>query len=115
MAKWHVVQQGEWLSKIAALYWIADPNTIWDHANNEQLKKLRKPELLFPEDKLYIPDLPLEPSKTGEKHTIVMKLPKPATLKIKILNADDKPLANKKFQLKLGSQEFSGSSVGRAK
>ena len=109
---WHVVEQGEWLSKIAAMYWLLDANTIWDHPNNAELKSRRDPEMLFPNDRLFIPELPPQPSRTGEKQTLKIELPPPEVLRVTVLNADGSPLANKTYHLKMGEQEFTGTSTG---
>lgn len=45
----HVVQQGEHLSQIAKQYGFRDFNTVWNHPDNADLKKLiRVPTFFFP-------------------------------------------------------------------
>ena len=57
MGKNHYVEQGEYLAQIARSYGFVDYNTIWDAPENQGLKDKRKnPNILFPGDKLFIPD-----------------------------------------------------------
>ena len=53
----HTVEQGEQLSGIAEQFGFQSIDTIWNHPNNAELKKLRKdPHILFPGDQVFIPD-----------------------------------------------------------
>ncbi len=92
----HIVQQGEYLAKIAAQYGFSSYRTIWDHANNAELKRKRKnPNILYPGDKLFIPDRqPREESaSTDTRHDYRLKS---ETLKLRLLvkGSDDEPIAN---------------------
>jgi hypothetical protein len=42
MSSFHIVQQGEHLSGIAAKFGFSSFRTIWQHPENAELKKLRK-------------------------------------------------------------------------
>jgi hypothetical protein len=60
MAIDHTVVQGEYLSKIARNYGFSDYRTIWEHPKNAALKQARQnPNVLFPGDRLFIPDIPI--------------------------------------------------------
>jgi nucleoid-associated protein YgaU len=60
MAIDHTVVQGEYLSKIARSYGFSDYRTIWEHPKNAALKQARQnPNVLFPGDRLFIPDIPI--------------------------------------------------------
>ncbi len=114
MGTWHVVKQGEWLSQIAAQHGISDGETIWNDPHNAKIKQTRSPEILFPGDRLYIPE---KGSKTvsratGRQHTFVSKTPTPETLRVKVLNADGSPLAHQRFRLTVGGQKFAGVTTG---
>ena len=114
MGTWHVVKQGEWLSKIADQHKITDVQMIWNHSHNSRLKQTRDPNVLFPEDQIYIPDQqPKTVSRgTTSKHGFVIKTPPPVMLHVKVLNADDTPLAGQKFRLTVGEQKFTGITTG---
>lgn len=114
MGTWHVVKQGDWLAQIAAHYGVADGKTIWNDPHNAKIKQTRSPEILFPGDRLYIPD---KASKavaraTGRQHDFVSKMPQPEALRVKVLNADGTPLAHQKFRLTVGGRKFSGVTTG---
>ena len=48
--------KGDYLTKIAKEHGFSDYRIIWDHAQNKQLKELRKnPNVIYPGDKLFIP------------------------------------------------------------
>jgi N-acetylmuramoyl-L-alanine amidase len=113
MGTWHTVRQGEWLSKIAAKYMIENWKEIWEHPYNESLAKRRDPNILFPKDKIYIPDREFEKRKTGEKQTFMLKRPKTETLNLTILNSDDSPMANFEYVLTIGNQIFKGITTDK--
>jgi N-acetylmuramoyl-L-alanine amidase len=74
----HVVRQGECLATIARHYGYIDPMTIYNHSSNSELRKLRSnPFLLFPGDRVRIPDRPLKvaPCQTGRTHNFLVMLP----------------------------------------
>jgi N-acetylmuramoyl-L-alanine amidase len=74
----HTVKQGEHLSSIAATYGFSDYRTIWDHGNNASLKQKRKnPNVLYPGDSLYIPDIQRKEvdCHTGAKHVFKLNAP----------------------------------------
>jgi hypothetical protein len=57
MAINHIVKQGEHVISIAAAYGFSHYRTIWNHPQNEELKKKRdNPNVLFPGDVLFIPE-----------------------------------------------------------
>jgi Putative peptidoglycan binding domain/LysM domain len=109
--RWHTVKQGEWLSKIATMYMIPDWKTIWDDPNNAKLQKSRDPNILFPGDKLFIPEQKMEVRASGEKHKIVIKEP-PETLRVTMLNADGSPIKDQKFCLTVGEKDYKGTTTG---
>jgi N-acetylmuramoyl-L-alanine amidase len=73
--RWHTVKQGEWLSKIAAQYGIADWKVIWSHPNNANLTKRRDPNILFPGDLVFVPATKAKEAvgSTNKRHRFVLK------------------------------------------
>jgi N-acetylmuramoyl-L-alanine amidase len=94
MSEYHVVSQGEHLFGIAVQYGFTSYTPIWEHANNSELKNKRKnPNVLFPGDRLFIPD-----RKTGEysrntdkRHSFRLKQP-PLKLRLVLQDQYEKPI-----------------------
>jgi putative peptidoglycan binding protein/LysM domain-containing protein len=102
----YTVQQGDHLSKIASDYGFSDYRTLWNHAKNADLKSKRKnPNVLYPGDRIHIPDRELreESRSTDKRHQFKMKNP---ALKLTLVLEDqyEKPLANAKCVLAFGSE-----------
>ena len=102
MPKTHVVQQGEHLSGIAARHGFGDWHIIWNAGANAALKALRDPHILFPGDKIVIPDraLKVEQVATTRVHTFQINLPR-LFLRLKIHDVDDKAIADSQCDLGL--------------
>lgn len=106
MPKTHIVQQGEHLSGIAAENGFRDWHTIWDHAKNAGLKMFRDPHVLFPGDKLFIPDHTLKDvgRQTGAAYTFVVSFKK-LFLRVQVLDLDNRPVKGADGELALGSEK----------
>lgn len=89
MSKVHVIEAGECLTSVAyreGFY----PDSIWDHASNADLKKLRKePNALLAGDRLVIPDKgeKREPCATGKRHEF-RRRGVPARLRLRLMNVE---------------------------
>ncbi|HEV2392508.1 MAG TPA: LysM peptidoglycan-binding domain-containing protein [Verrucomicrobiae bacterium] len=94
MGAYHTVVQGEYLSKIARAYGFADYKTIWDAPENQDLKDKRKnPNVLFPGDKVFIPDKEKrEESAATEKQHLFETGAQELVLRVKLLNLSEKPI-----------------------
>lgn len=109
MAKYHTVQQGEYLALIAQKTGYRNWRTIYDHPQNSDLRSRRPdPNVLLPGDKVYIPDKTpkTESCVTGKTH--VFKVPAP-TMEIQIRlqeQSEGAPLKNTKCLLKVGDTEY---------
>ena len=56
MGRHHTIAHGEHVSALAQRYGFASFETIWNHPENAELKKLREtPSVLLPCDRLFIP------------------------------------------------------------
>ena len=108
----HVVSQGECLNSIAARYGFAW-KTIWNHADNADLKALRKnPNVLFPDDVLVIPEKQVkEESCATEKSHKFKRKGVPAVLKIQLLN-NGQPRKNLGWKANLGGTWQEGKTDG---
>ena|ERR1019366_3277207 len=105
----HIVKQGEHLSKIAADYGFRESNTIWNYPDNAELKSKRKtPHILFPGDRLYIPDRSekTEARPTDQRH-VFLRLGEKLQLKIKVKDLNDEPIANTPCDLEIGFTSYS--------
>jgi len=108
----HTVKPGDCISSIAdqhGRFW----QQLWDHADNAQLKDLRKdPNVLNPGDVVVIPDLQNheESCATEQKHRFRRK-GVPAKLKVRILR-DDKPRAKLPYVLEIDSITVKGNTDG---
>ena len=88
MAGYHTVVQGEHVPGIACSYGFRDYRTLWDHPSNADLKSKRQnPNVLFPGDRLFIPDREVRevPRPTDQRHRFVVKQP---VLKLRITLED---------------------------
>lgn len=105
MGKIHTVQQGECLTRIAARYGFTDWQTLYNHPNNANLKAKRpNPNVLFPGDKIHIPDprKKEEQLPTGALHRFVIKTPH-KFLRIVFQHPDGAPFANEPYTLTLSN------------
>src|SRR6267142_5017763 len=95
------VEQGDCISSIsdaAGFFW----STIWNHADNSDLKQLRKdPNALLAGDVVVIPDkTPKEESCATEQTHKFKKKGTPAKLKIRLM-IDDEPRENQPYKLQI--------------
>lgn len=86
------ITQGDCIDSVALRYGFF-PDTLWNHGANTELKNLRKdPNVLFPGDKLFIPDLQIrEVDKATEKRHRFRRKGIPAKLHLRFLKPKDPP------------------------
>lgn len=116
MPQTHYVKPGEYLAQIARSYGFVDFHTIWDAPENQDLKNQRKnPNVLFPGDKLVIPDKELgeESRSTERRHRFEFQGQK-LMLRIQLLDLKNKPVAGHEGTLTIegDSKEFKTGSDG---
>lgn len=108
----HVVEQGDCISSIAEQYgffW----STLWNHADNAELKDLRKdPNALLEGDVVVIPDKTQkeESCATESKHKFKKK-GVPAKMKIRLM-LDDQPRKNEPYKLCVDGKWSEGKTDG---
>jgi hypothetical protein len=106
------VDAGECISSISdehGFFW----STIWNHADNAELKELRiDPNALLEGDVVVIPDktLKTESCATEQKHKFKKK-GTPAKIKIRLM-LDDEPRANEPYRLQIDGTWFEGTLDG---
>ena len=108
----HEVQQGDYLSKIAAEYgflW----KTLYNHPLNAEFKAKRPdPNVIYPGDVIWIPDK--EPGKedrpTDNRHTFELK-GEQAILRVRLL-IEDEPIAAAQCKLQVGTQIYNVTTDG---
>ncbi len=103
--KYHIVRQGDCLASISEEYGFL-LSTIWNHPENAKLRSCRKdPNVLFPGDKVFIPDadVRVEESTTDERHTF--QLLNEATVLHTRFIRNNRPSAGERFLLVVDSCE----------
>lgn len=107
-AKIHVVKQGEYLAKIAKIYGFSNWRAIYDHPDNAEFRKKRSnPNIIYPGDKVVIPDkISKEISEqTEQRHKFQLKV-EGLWLRLVIKDLDDQPLSKIAYKLKIGDLTF---------
>ena len=116
MATTYVVQAGDCLSSIAKKFGFRDWKVIYDDPNNKDFKKARPdPNVIYAGDTIFIPD-PKESTKkvsapVEQLNKFKVKLPK-TLLRIQVKDEEEKPIAGKKYELRLGDDVRKGSTDG---
>jgi LysM repeat protein len=108
MAKTHTVAQGETLTRIARQYKFSSAMVLYNHPENTEFRQLRpNPDLIFPGDKVVIPDPDAKPLtvSTGSQHVFCLKR-ETEKLKLKLQNKRGKALQNKKILLSLDGKKI---------
>jgi N-acetylmuramoyl-L-alanine amidase len=111
MGRQHIVVQGECLSSIAYRCKLPDWRTIYDHPRNAGFKfKRPNPNLIYPGDELYVPDLRdgSVDVPTDRRHVFVVELPSVyLNLCIETLSGD--ALAGARYLLELDAIKLDGN------
>jgi len=110
---YHIVEQGECLSRIARVSGIANWRTIYDHPNNREFRQRRPdPNVIHPGDRIFIPDRELrtEACSTERRHRFRLSRAK-TFLRLRILGDDGNPAAGRPYRLVLGESAYQGSTA----
>lgn len=110
------MSQGEHVSCIAESYGFRDFQTIWNHPNNAELRGKRNPNVLFPGDILFIPELtPREEDRpTTQIHKFVVKR-RPLKIRITLENQYGDTISTAPCLLTLDSDSTTLTSDGQGK
>jgi N-acetylmuramoyl-L-alanine amidase len=106
------VKQGECLSSLAKKYGFADYMTIYDHPNNAELKaKRQNPNVVFPDDEIYIPDFELREvdAATERKHRFQL-IGNKTVFRIVVKDGDGEPFASVRYELKIEKETYEGTT-----
>src|SRR5208283_2785085 len=101
MSETHAVKEGEYMELIAKQYGFSDYKVIYDDPHNANFKAARpNPDILYPGDKLYVPDrVPgNDDAATDKKHKYTLTAPM-VTLDV-YLRRNGKPLKSLGYTLK---------------
>ena len=114
MSKYHVVQQGEHLARIAYDYGFTDYRTIWNHPENAALKQERQnPNVLYPGDRLFIPDRDLREEQQAidakKKYVIGAE---PLRLRVRFEKMYEGPVAGTPCELRIGTESVRDTTDG---
>jgi N-acetylmuramoyl-L-alanine amidase len=104
MSTYHTVEQGEHLAGIAQKYGFTNFRSIWDSPENNELRSKREdPNVLFPGDRLFIPDRDVGGAQcVTEQHHLFSLIPAPKLmLRIVIKEAGGQPIRGTKCQLEI--------------
>jgi hypothetical protein len=110
----HVVVQGEWIAKIAALYGFKDWQYVWNASENEALRSRRsRPEQLMPGDEVFVPArrAKKESCEPGSVHGFVIDLGQMA-IKVTLKDSLDHAVANTPYELEFRAPGAEGVVPG---
>jgi hypothetical protein len=110
----YTVVQGDCLSAIALHFGFADWRTIYNHGNNAAFRQLRpNPNLIYPGDELYIPDTDTRTDGAPTDAWTQFKIDTQKTLiRVRMMDGDNNPFANKKYQLDINGVLSDGTTGG---
>src|SRR5262249_32049510 len=106
MASYHTVKQGEHLTRIAKAYGFSDYRTVWDHAENAEVKRKRgNPNVIFPGDRLFIPDKQEKEERRPVDRRHRFRVSR-KNLKLRVVLEDfaEKPIADATCELQVDGQ-----------
>ncbi len=106
----HRVQQGDCLARIAKRYGFADWRTIYDHADNADLRAKRKdPHVLSPGDEVHVPEKKdtARSATTGKalKFRVTQRL---SVVRLRLADEQHRALGGKKYRLTVGDKTHEG-------
>jgi hypothetical protein len=111
MMRPYVVCQGDYLAKIAYAQGF-DAEEVWGHARNEELRRLRDPDVLYPGDVLRVPVEPPagRPLQIGQANAFVADVPERSVTLVLRRDDDGKALANEPYVVEGLGKEIAGTT-----
>jgi len=117
MATTHIVAQGECLASIAMRFGFLDYRLIYEHPKNAAFRRTRpNPNLIFPGDRIYIPDRDDTPltCDTGRSHRFQASNPG-VFLRVALKDATGAAYANKRYTVMVGGDLREGRTDGEGR
>ena len=117
MPSMYRVQQGDYVSRIAAQFGFSDYQAVWNDPQNASLKQKRKnPNVLLPGDMLFIPEKKsrLEARATGAMHTFQVKRSL-VQLRLVLRDSDGQPIPDLPCRLQVDKALYSLTTDGEGK
>lgn len=114
MGEYYTVRKGDCLSSIAEKFGFSDYETIYLDSGNAAFRDKRpNPNIVYAGDILFIPDRETKEvsCSTDERHHFVLKLQK-VYLRLCLLDDLHQPYRNKKYRLRVGADDYQGSTDG---
>ena len=109
---YYTVRRGDCLSSIAKAFGFADYQTIYQHPENAEFRQKRpNPNIIYPADVLYIPDLRIKqvPAGTDQRHTFIKKRPR-VLLRLCLKDDVEQPYTNTLYHLRVDSEHWDDST-----
>ena len=108
--RWIKAAPGDCISSIAVRtghFW----DTIWNHANNAELKRRRgSPNVLLTDDAVFIPDKrPRTETGATDQHHKFLRRGEPSRLQL-VVQDNGRPIANAPYELDVDGQTFTGTT-----
>jgi hypothetical protein len=103
MPRYHTVQQGEHLARIALQYGYPDYRPLWSHAGNAALRTLRgSPDVLLPGDQVMIPDEAAREERraTNARHRFTVSVARP-TIRVALEGLLGQPMRSARGELRV--------------
>lgn len=104
----YTVKQGDYLVKIAKAHGMADWRRIYNDPQNEEFRQKRpNPDLIYPGDRVYIPDKAVREvtCETEKLHTFIVQKAK-VPIEVVLESEDDEAMEIAKYELKTNSKTF---------
>jgi Putative peptidoglycan binding domain len=117
MGKYHQVAQGECFSSLAHRYGFESYRTIYNHPENAEIIKQRfNPNILFPDDVVFIPDNELKEvdAATEQLHHFVLIREK-TMFRLVVKDENEKPFADTRYELTIDKEVYEGTTDSAGK
>ena len=114
---YHIVEQGDWLSKLAIWYGFNKWQTIWNAPENAEIQKKRNPNLIYPGDEIWIPaTTKKEESGASEKRHRFKHKGKDDEITIVLQDDKSAPRSSVKYEFNLNAKTVgNGTTAGDGK
>jgi hypothetical protein len=110
MAGWHEAKQGETVSSIADRCGFRDYRTVYQHSANAELRKMRpNPDIIFPGDRIYIPEIEEKsvPAVTDLRHCFVLHS-RYKVLRVRLQDFKGRPFIQTRYEVRFGLSALTG-------